>query len=370
MAPREGKRRMTARTIVYLACAESREIMIFEMNRASGALRLRRSVEVPGSEIASPVSIPLAFSPDRTRLYATMRMPPFPLVTFAVDPADGDLTLLGETVLPGSVAYIAVAPTGRFIFSVSTTGNIVACLPIDADGVVRQVAQQVCGDMGFAHSVLVDAAGLNIYVAIRDPEASRNIVYDPTIKHIDWPENVPGSVVRWRLDPQSGRLTDKTLYPAPPGAGPRHMRLSRDGRTLWLLNELDATVCTYRVDADGGLELAQMVRTIAEGVEGLAADLHATPDERFLYASERLENTLTCLARDPASGALTKTSQVPTEDWTRSFAIDPRGKFLLAPGQNSNRMSVFAIDAATGALSLSAQYQTGRNPSWVEILDL
>ena len=83
-----------------------------------------------------------------------------------------------------------------------------------------------------------------------------------------------------------------------------------------------------------------------------AADIHLTPDGRFLYASERRTSTLAAFAVDPASGRLAPLGSVPTEAQPRSFAITPDGRFLYAVGQASHRLSRYAIDPRHGTLTL------------------
>jgi 6-phosphogluconolactonase len=101
-----------------------------------------------------------------------------------------------------------------------------------------------------------------------------------------------------------------------------------------------------------------------------AADLHCTPDGRFLYASERRSSTLSSFAIDAQSGALAPLGRIPTEAEPRGFALAPDGRHLVAVGQASHRLSLYAIDAASGALAKLADRAVGGNPNWVEIVDL
>ena len=156
-------------------------------------------------------------------------------------------------------------------------------------------------------------------------------------------------------------------------AGPRHLAFHPDGRFLYLLDQTDATVSTYRIEAGSGtLAEIEMVATLPPHFlgEANAADIHATPDGRFLYASERQTSTLTGFRIDPANGLLSPIGRWPTETTPRGFAIDPRGRFLLAAGLNSNGLSVHAIDVRDGTLSLQSQHAMGAAPNWVEIIDL
>jgi 6-phosphogluconolactonase len=101
-----------------------------------------------------------------------------------------------------------------------------------------------------------------------------------------------------------------------------------------------------------------------------AADLHVTPDGRFLYGSERKSSTLAGFRIDDTTGKLSAIGRFPTEKTPRGFAIDPRGRFLLSVGLDSNAMTVHAIDPRSGMLSVAKQYPMGEMPNWVEIVDL
>ena len=101
-----------------------------------------------------------------------------------------------------------------------------------------------------------------------------------------------------------------------------------------------------------------------------AADLHLTPDGRFLFASERRSSTLSSYAVDATSGALTLLARRPTETEPRGFALSPDGRHLIAVGQASNRLSHYAIDVESGGLTTLGDRPIGTNPNWVEIVDL
>src|SRR5438045_5954605 len=89
----------------------------------------------------------------------------------------------------------------------------------------------------------------------------------------------------------------------------------------------------------------QFVDMLPPGYTGgiAAADLHVTPDGRFLYGSERRTSTLAGFRIDLATGTLSPIGSWPTEATPRGFAIDPRGRFLLSAGLDSDRMTVYRI---------------------------
>jgi 6-phosphogluconolactonase len=335
-------------TVVYVSCAEPREIVRFAMDRDSGALQQIDATYVPGIDIASNTSMPLAISPDKRVLHAGLRQPPYPCVGFSIAPADGALTMLGSANLPHTVCYLTIDRGGKHLLAASYQGALLASHALDARGVITAPPTQIVPTPPAAHSVIQDATGRFVYAA-----------------------SLGGDVVmRLRFDAATGRLDDMQTAPMPQGAGPRHLRLSSDGRFLYALCELDATIGVFAVAPDTGLlDRQQIVRTQPAGFAAKCADLHLTPDGRFLYASERGTSTLTACHIAP-DGSLSVIGQSATETFPRGFAIDPRGRFLLAVGQESHHLTAYRIDPTTGHLDTTARYPTARNPNWIEIVDL
>ena len=116
----------------------------------------------------------------------------------------------------------------------------------------------------------------------------------------------------------------------------------------------------------------QVASVLPPGFAGTpwAADIHITPDGRFLYGSERTSSTLAAFGVDRATGELTPIGSYPTEKQPRGFNIDPTGRFLLAVGQLSDHLTCYRIDRESGALTDAGGLAVGRNPNWVEILSL
>jgi 6-phosphogluconolactonase len=99
-----------------------------------------------------------------------------------------------------------------------------------------------------------------------------------------------------------------------------------------------------------------------------AADVHMTPNGKFMYISERTSSSIGAFAVDGATGKLTYLSSTPTEKQPRGFAIDPKGRYLVATGEKSDTISVYAIDGSSGALTPIAKTPTGKGANWVEIV--
>jgi len=180
----------------------------------------------------------------------------------------------------------------------------------------------------------------------------------------------------WKFDAETGKLAahEPALTPvAPEKSGPRHFVWSHDQRHLYLLDELDAAVHVMAYDKERGtLRPLQRTTTLPAGFTGKpwAADIHLSPDGRTLYASERTSSTLSAFRVDAATGQLQPLGQVPTEKTPRGFAVDASGRFLIAAGQDSHHVALHPIDAATGLPGAPTRVPVGKNPNWIEIVDM
>jgi 6-phosphogluconolactonase len=338
-------------TFVYVGNAESNEIYVLQLDRQSGDLTAVERVPIPGVERPGG-STPMSVSPDRRFLYVGTRGEPRIAAGFAIDPGSGKLRHVASGPLPDSMAYIATDRTGRFLFGASYPGHKVTVSLIGPPGTV-QPAHQVLPDYPNAHAILVDAANRHVLVPTLGNDRVNQFTFDATIG---------------KLAPATPPATDVKAK-----AGPRHLRFHPNGTLVYVIGELDGAVYVFDYDTGTGkLTQKQSVSALPPGFQGKpsAADLHVTPDGRFLFGSERTSSTLAGFRIDPANGALTPIGSVPTERQPRGFSIDSSGRYLLAVGQLSHGLSSYAIDPATGKLTKLKEYPVGRNPNWVEIVDL
>jgi 6-phosphogluconolactonase len=336
---------------VYVSNALSNDISILRLADRSGELTLLDTVAVPGI-VQSGGSIPMAVTGDRRFLYAAPRGQPLFAAGFAIDQTSGRLEHVASGALADNMVYIATDRSDRFLLGASYGGHKITVNPIEPDANVQAVQQAIATEPN-AHCIVLDAA--NRYALST---------------------SLGGDLVRqWRFDPASGSLSpnEPPAVRVQANAGPRHLVFHPDGRFVYLLNELDALVCVFAYQpASGRLAELQSVSALPPGFadKPWAADIHATPDGRFLYASERRSSTLACFAIDPGTGRLAQLGSIATEQQPRAFAIDPAGRYLLAAGELSDRMTSYAIDEATGQLSEVAQHPLGRRPNWIEIVNL
>ncbi len=353
-------------TFVYVSNAADGDIRTYGMN-ADGTLQ-------PGTRTKAADAVgPMAVSPDRRFLYAAVRSQPFAVHAYSIAPGDGALTPLAVSPLADSFPYISLDKTGRYLFGASYPGNLISVNAIGSDGQVAAAPLQVIPVGRNAHSIRIDESNRYVYV--------------PTLGS--------DQVFQFTFDAKSGRLASNTpaVVQLTPLTGPRHPVISPDNRFLFVLNELLASVTTFALDDGTGLlsevgtasglppdtKLVPGAPRVAVGGTSTApprnrdndiwaADIHLTPNGKFLYISERTSSTLGAFSVDAQTGQLTYLASTPTERQPRGFAIAPDGRFLVAAGEKSDTISVYAIDQASGALALLQKYPAGKGANWVEII--
>ncbi len=340
-----------AATFVYVGNAESNDIYILQLNRQNGELTVVEKVPIPGV-IKSGGSTPMAVSPDRRFLYVGTRGEPQIVATFAINPKSGKLTHIGNGPLADSMAYLSTDRTGRFLLGASYPGHKLTVSPIGPQGIV-QPTQQVLPNHTNAHAILVDASNRYVLAMTLGNDLINVFKFDATTGTLE-PHTPPSVYVKEK-------------------AGPRHFVFHPNGKLVYVLAELDGSVYVFDYDSGKGmLKAKQSVSGLPPGFAGkpASADLHITPNGKFLYSSERTSSTLTGFTVNPAGGTLTPIESIPTEAVPRGFSIDSSGRYLLVVGQRSHQMSSYQIAPGTGKLTKLKEYPLGKSPNWIEIVDL
>ena len=334
--------------VVYVGTyteAGSRGIYRFELDPASGAW----TDPVLAGESENPSF--LALHPNGHVLYAVNELGTFggaatgAVSAFAIDGATGNLTRLGQQASGGAdPCFLAVDRGGRNVLVSNYSGGSVAVLPIGADGRLRPASavrrhegtgpNRARQEGPHAHAIVLD--GAERFALAADLGADRIFVY--------------------RFDAAAGNLepSDPKAVALEQGSGPRHLAWHPSGAYLYAINELRSTVTAFRYDAGrGALESFQTITTLPAGFAGQnkAAEVAVSADGRFLYASNRGDDSLVVFKIDSASGTLAEAGRVAAGGRTpRHFALDPSGRWLLAANQDSDSITVFRLDPVTGLL--------------------
>jgi 6-phosphogluconolactonase len=334
--------------LVYVgtyAKPEEDSIFLYKLNVSTGALtRL-------GSTKAGANPSYLTLDARHEHLYAVNEITDFQgkasgaVSAFAIDQKNGGLAFLNQQSALGSApCYISLDRNERYALVASYLGGNVGLLPIEPNGQLSPISdtRQHTGsgphknqNAPHAHCILPDMANRFVFAV----DLGTDKVYG------------------YRLNTKEDALEPSatTAFTAAPGAGPRHLTFHPAGQLAYLINELNSTITALRYDEGAGtFQEIQTLPTLPAdfGGQNSCADIHVSPNGRFLYGSNRGHDSLVVYAIDGSSGRLSLVEHVSTlGKKPRNFTLDPSGQLALVANQETNTIVTFRVNSETGQLT-------------------
>ena len=343
------------------AAAAGREFLVYigpyTRNKSKGIYVSRfdaGSGKMTTPELAVEVANPsfVAIHPSGKFLYSVSEMgsggKEGAVSAFSIDKAAGKLTLLNQqSSRGGGPCHLNVDKTGRMLVVVNYGTGSVASLPLDADGKLREAASffQHAGSSANPKR----QAGPHAHSVNFSPDNRFAIVCDLGLD----------KVFMYKVFPEKGTLTpgDPPFATVKPGSGPRHFAFHPNGKLAFVINEMASTVTSFAWQP-GRLREVETVSTLPPDFKGdsSTAEVAVHPSGRYLYGSNRGHDSLAMFSVDAKTGMLTPMGHAPAGGKVpRNFCIDPTGSYLIVAHQNSDSLAVFQIDGATGMLKPTGQ---------------
>jgi 6-phosphogluconolactonase (cycloisomerase 2 family) len=321
-------------------------ISVFKFDSADGGL-------APVQQVRSANPSFVALDPSHRYLYVINEVDNYegrktgPVEAFVIDPNSGMLMLLNRQSTGGPIpAHLTVDPSGRYLIVANYIGGNFVVLPIEADGGLGPISGEL-KDSGHGpdparqeaphpHCVVVDPAGRTI--------AAADLGID--------------TVQTFRLS--GNGLTWVSTASTASGAGPRHIAFGPDGRVLYVVNELNATVTAFAYDSATG-QIGKALQTVSTEPPGYGgphstAEIAVHPSGKFLFASNRGYNSIIGYRIDPETGLLSVIGHARQGvSFPRNFAIDPSGRWLYVANQKGDTIIQFVINGETGELQPTGQ---------------
>ena len=344
-------------------------IYLFRVDRASGALTQLQVFD----DIRNPSW--LAVNPTQTRLYAVSEIDNFQgmrsgaVVSYAIDRESLQIKRLGAVSSAGTTpTYASVHPSDKFVFVANYGGGNVAVFPVGSDGALGEPSD-VRPSVGPRHRArAVDDPPGQFAVSDHDSPHVHMVAPDPNGQFVIANDAGLDLTLVWRFDAQAGRLlpADVPVVAAPSGSAPRHFVFHPNGRIFYNLYEHDAKIAVYDYDAaKGGLRPKQLVSTLPPKFSGsnLSSEILVTADGRFVYAANRLHNTIAIFAV-ANDGQLRMISEAWVHaDYPRCLTIDPSGEFLYSCNQKGDSITSFRLSRTGGGLQFTGRFEPVGSPA-------
>jgi len=329
----------------YTNNGKSKGIYCYKLDLATGKLT---SVGVTEG-IKNPSF--LAIHPSGKFLYAVSEVtdadgkPGGAVSAFALDRKTGQLTPLNHQSSEGSgPCHVSVDKTGKVALVANFNSGSIASLPIKADGSLEKAASAIQHE------------GSSVDPMRQASAHAHSMNFSPDNRFAFACDLGMDKIMIYKVDPAKGTLTanDSAFTRTPEGGGPRHFAFHPSGRYAYNCNEMKSSVTAYAYDASkGALTEIQTISTLPEPVDrNSTAEIQVHPSGKFLYCSNRGHDSLAIFTIDEKTGKLTAAGHQKTLGRTpRNFGIDPTGTYVIACNQGTDNVAVFKVDQSTGKLT-------------------
>jgi len=289
----------------------------------------------------------LAISKDRKNVYAVSELGGGNggVNAFSFNPVTGALKFLNSVKSEGDhPCYVSVDDKKKFVFVANYSGGNLLSVPLNADGSLGSNVQNIQHE------------GSSINKNRQEKPHVHSVILSPDDHYLLVQDLGLDKVVQYRVDvtkPQALTPSEPTFTGTKPGGGPRHLAFHPNGKFAYVVMELDGAVTAFDYK-DGNLTTKQTITMLSPDFKGNvgAADIHVSPDGKFLYASNRGDANEIVIYSIDKKGLLTLVGHQSVLGKTpRNFVIDPTGNYLLAANQDSNDIIIFKRDLKKGLLT-------------------
>lgn len=316
----------------YTKGCESKGIYVYDFDAESGDFHFKNSSE----NVVNPSY--LTVSKDNKFVYAVNEDGNESAVSsFGFNPSSGKFDFINKQNSIGADPCYIINDDKNVIVANYSGGNI-SVFGKNNDGSIaeaKQLVEQHAQNQGKSHTHMVYFSPDKKYVL------SNNLGNDKVYTYQYNPN----------ADKEVLKITDSISVKA--GSGPRHLTFDKDGKYVYLLQELDGSLTVFSY-AKGKLTKVDETTVIAKDFKGVigTADIHISPDGKFLYATNRGTANDISIFKIAKNGKLEFKGQTSTlGKGPRNFAIDPSGNFLLVAHQYTNDVVIFKRNKTTGAIT-------------------
>ena len=343
----------------------SEGISSYKFNPATG--------DVSSIELSAVTDNPsfIAIDPAGQFLYAVNELDTFDykptgaVSVFKIDRETGRLNLIQKVSSLGAApAHLSLDKSGKFLFVANYTSGNISVFPIGKDGILGE------------HSAFIQNYGSSVNVDRQTAPHAHFIQVTDDNRFVMVADLGIDKILIFQFDSANGTLkpNDPEFINLEPGSGPRHFAFSPSGKFIYVLNELTSTITVFDSDpTNAASQTKQTISTLPENFKGTntAAEILVDAKGKFLYASNRGDDSIVQFSIDPVTGMLSPIDWVSSGGKTpRNFEIDPTGNWLISANQNSNNIIFFKIDQDSGKLIQTSMSVDVSSPVCIKFLSL
>ena len=342
-------------------------IFVYELNQETGKLLEKQRVP----NLVNPSFLTIA--PNKKFLYActdTKMEQNGSLSAFEIDTITGKLSFINKQTTGGrNPVHVVVDEASNYALVSNFTDAGISVFECNNDGSVNEA------DTLLEFFKFVDTALFQWDCIDEGWDSSPRIhscCFSPNGAYVFAPDLGANKIRTFTFD-NKGTLAeqDSLSFEVEMGFGPRHFTFHPSKPFGYCVEELSGSISFYTY-ANGKLTYKAIYASYKDfNYEYSSADIHISPDGKFLYSSNRqYENSITIFQINQLDGTLTLINRQSTfGKIPRSFVIDPSGNFLIVANQITSELVVFRRDLETGLLTKIESIIGLKNPSSLKIVN-
>ncbi len=330
------------RCVAYVSTytmGDSNGIKIFDVDMKNGRLHEKAEVEITNSSY-------ITLSHNKKYLYS---ITDFGIEAYRILP-DGDLESINHAGINGMRGcYLSTDFDNKFIFVAGYHDGKITVLRLNEDGGVGKITDEVY------HKGLGSIAERNFRPHVNCVKMTRDNKYlmaaDLGLDHV----NI------YTLDHRNGQLKPVDIIRSEIESAPRHLKMTKNGKFLYIVHELKNFIDVYTYKDLGNVPEFTKVQTISTLNEyhaggSAASALNFSTDDQYLLSSNAGDNSVIIYNVDLRNGELKKNFCLPISgDYPKDVSLFPDNRHLVSLNHESNTMTFFTVDLKRGLLVMNGK---------------
>ncbi len=264
---------------------------------------------------------------------------------------DGSLDLINFAPINGMRGcYLSTDYEDKYLFVAGYHDGKLTVLKLNEDGSIGDITDEIF------HKGLGSVTERNFRPHINCARMTHDnkylLVADQGMDHV----NV------YRFDVNKGTLKLADVVRGDIESAPRHIKISKDGRYIYIVHELACNITVYAYTEENGNPYFERIQTVSttetnENDYGSSASaLSFSQDYDYLLTSTAGENTVAIYKTDSSTGLLDKLLCLPISgDYPKDVAMFPDNKHLVSLNHASDTMTFFSVDLDKKVIMMSTR---------------
>ncbi len=279
---------------------------------------------------------------------------------------DGELEIINFATINGMRGcYISADYTDQYLFVAGYHDGKLTVLKILEDGGVGQITDEVY-HKGFG-SPVERSFRPHVCCARMTHDNKYLLVSDQGIDHV----NV------YSFDSTKGKVKLSDVIRSDLDSAPRHIKLSKDGRFIYILHEWTCQIDVYSYEERDGepyFDKIQSISTLRKNASKqgtVSSALSFSKDYNYMLSSNAGDNSVIVYNVDQSTGMLERNFCLPISgSYPKDVEFFPNNEFLVSLNHESNTMTFFRLNMEQGIMTMNTKPMKISEPNCIRFYKL